>query len=88
MSNSSHEVIKSRFYCTIFLDFVNTEEEQIGKRLSAQWMFFVVWPVDFILECEFVYLVYTINKLIAVLDDYYVIFIPCKLYAFIFFLGI
>lgn len=57
-------------------------------RLSAQWMFFVAVPCYLVLECELVYLVYPINKLIAVLDNYYVIFIPCKLYAFILFLGI
>ena len=50
-------------------------------------MFFVVWPVDFILECELVYLVYPVNKLIAVFDDDYVVFIACEPYAFIFFLG-
>lgn len=57
-------------------------------RLSAQWMFFVAVPCYLVLECELVYLVYPVNKLIAVFDDDYVVFESCELYAFIFFLGI
>ena len=64
------------------------KKEQIGMCLSALGMFFMTVSCYFVLECELVYLVYPVNKLMAVLDDYYVIFIPCKLYAFILFLGI
>lgn len=55
--------------------------------LSAQWMFFMTVSCYFVLECELVYLVYAVNKLIAVFDDDYVVFIACEPYAFIFFLG-
>lgn len=51
-------------------------------------MFFMTVSCYFVLECELVYLVYPVNKLIAVFDDDYVVFIACEPYAFIFFLGI